>query len=110
MFKLPFYSVIAMIITGPLIEEIVFRLSFKENIKNKYLYYFLTVSIFAGIHVLNGISSPLDLLYIFPYGSMAISLSYILDKTDNIFASSVVHACHNALSIILVGISAFLGV
>ena len=102
--KYPFYSVISMIIIGPFVEEIVFRLSFKNALKNKKLYYLLSVLIFTSLHVFNGISSPLDLLFFIPYGSLAIAFSYILDKTDNIFTTTVIHTFHNALTIILISI------
>lgn len=100
--KLPLYSVISAVMVGPLIEEITFRLSFKENLTNKKLYYILSVALFAGIHTINGITSPLELLYFIPYGSLALAFSYILDKTDNVFTTTVIHSLHNALSIILI--------
>lgn len=100
--KLPLYSVISAVMVGPLIEEITFRLSFKENLTNKKLYYILSVVLFAGIHTINGITSPLELLYFIPYGSLALAFSYILDKTDNVFTTTVIHSLHNALSIILI--------
>ena len=106
----PLYSVIAMIILGPLVEEIVFRLSFKENIKNKILYYFLSVLIFAGVHVINGLTSPIQLLFFIPYGALAFAFSYILDKTNNIFTTVIIHSVHNTLAVILIIITSFIGV
>lgn len=97
----PLYSTIAMIFIGPFIEELAFRCGFKDHIKNKKLYYFLTVMIFAGVHVLNGISSPIGLLYFIPYGGLAMALSYIYDKTDNIFTTTVIHTLHNGLTILI---------
>ena len=108
--RYPLYSVIAIIMIGPFVEEIVYRLSFKEALKSKTLYYILTVFIFASMHVLNGITSPLELLYYIPYGALAIAFSYILDKTDNIFTTTIIHTFHNALSIVLIIIAGFLGV
>ena len=80
MFKYPLFSVIGMILTGPFIEEISFRLGFKEYIKNKYVFYILSTLIFAGVHVLNGYSNPLELLYFIPYGSLSFTFTYILDN------------------------------
>lgn len=98
--RLPLYSVISMLLCGPFIEEIVFRLSFKNALTNKKLYYVLSILIFTSMHVLNGISSPIELLFFIPYGSMAFAFTYILDKTDNIFTSVVIHTIHNALTIV----------
>ena len=105
MYKLPLYSTITMILTGPFIEEIVFRLSFKCVLKNKLLYYLLSVLIFTSLHVFNGMSSPIELLFFIPYGALALAFSYILDKTDNIFTTTIIHTLHNALVIALISIS-----
>lgn len=107
--KMPLYSIVAIIITGPFIEEIVFRLSFKTHLKNKYLYYFLTIFIFAGAHVFNGISSYSELLYFIPYGALAFSFTYTLDKTDNIFTTVILHTMHNTIAVILIALMTFLG-
>ncbi len=107
--KLPLYSIIAIVICGPFTEEIVFRLSFKEHIKNKYLYFLLTVLIFAGVHVFNGLTSPIELLYFIPYGSLAFAFSLILYKTDNIFTTVLIHTFHNSLAIVLLTLASILG-
>lgn len=106
--RLPLYSIVSIIMIGPFIEEIVFRLSFKNVLKNKKLYYILTVLIFTSLHVLNGINSPIELLFVIPYGTLAIALSYILDKTDNIFTTIIIHSIHNAFSVVLIILTSFL--
>ena len=68
---------------------------------SKKLYYFLTVLIFAGAHVINGITTPLELLYFIPYGALAVAFSYTLDKTDNIFTTTLIHTMHNTISILI---------
>ena len=106
--RFPLYSLISMIVVGPVVEEMVFRLGFKNGLKSRKLYYVLSVLIFTSLHALNGITSPLELLYFIPYGSLAIAFSYILDKTDNIFTTTVIHTMHNALTIVLISITSFL--
>ena len=110
LFKLPLYSTISMIVTGPFVEEIVFRLSFHEFLKNKKLFYFLTILIFASVHVLNGIGSPIELLYFIPYGALACSFTYTLDKTNNIFTTTIIHTFHNLIAISILGITGLIGV
>lgn len=107
--KMPLYTILGMIILGPFSEEIMFRLSFFEHIKNKYVYYILTVLIFAGMHTLNGMTSPIELLYFIPYGCMAVSFSYVMYKTKNVFTTTVIHTCHNAISVLLIAITPFFG-
>ena len=108
--RYPLYSVIAIVMIGPFIEEMVFRLSFKEHLKSKKLFFILSVLTFTSIHVLNGITSPFELLYFIPYGSLALSFTYIFYKTDNIFTTTIIHTFHNALAIILIVLASFLGV
>ena len=108
--KLPLYSVISMIMCGPFIEEITFRLSFKEHIKNKYAFLIITTLIFAGVHVLNGINNPIELLFFIPYGSISFAFAYILYKTDNIFTTVLIHTFHNSLAVLLLAITTLIGV
>ncbi len=108
--KLPLYSIIAIVMCGPFVEEMVFRLSFHEHIKNKHVFLIITSLIFAGIHVLNGITSPLELLYFIPYGSLALSFGIILYKTNNIFTTVILHTFHNSMAIFMLALAAILGV
>ena len=105
----PLYSTISMILIGPFIEEMAFRLNFKQYINNKWFYYLITVLLFAGIHVINGLTSPIELLYLIPYGSLAFAFAYMLDKTDNIFTSIVIHTIHNLMAILLIIGYTFIG-
>jgi membrane protease YdiL (CAAX protease family) len=97
----PLYSIIAMILFGPFIEELTFRCGYKDNITNKALYYIVTILLFSGFHVLNGITNPLALLYFIPYGALAFAFSYTFDKTDNIFTTTIIHTLHNTISILI---------
>jgi membrane protease YdiL (CAAX protease family) len=108
--KLPIYAVVGMIICGPFVEEITFRLSFKEHIKNKYIFIILTTIIFAGVHVLNGFNSPIQLLYFIPYGALSLAFAIILQKTNNIFTTVIIHTFHNSMAIVLLAIASIVGV
>ena len=99
-----------MILFGPFIEELVFRLPFKEKIKNKYLFYFITILLFAGVHVFNGLSSVTELVFFIPYGALSASFAYILDKTDNIFSTIIIHTLHNTFSIVVILLLSLIGV
>ena len=61
------------------------------------------------MHVINGITTPLALLYFIPYGALAFAFSYTLDKTNNIFTTTIIHTLHNTISILILTISILLG-
>lgn len=96
----PIYSVFAMCLFGPFIEELVFRGNFKNAIDNDILFIIITALIFSGVHVFNGFSNIKDLLYFLPYGSMSIAFGVIYTKTNNIYSSIVMHMIHNTLCLI----------
>lgn len=94
----PIYSSILMILIAPLIEEIVFRVSFKKAIKNKQLFLIITAFIFGLIHVIfNG-----DFIYIIPYMALGYFLAKIYIETTNMFYSYFMHAFHNLICILLI--------
>ncbi len=93
-------------ICAPFIEELVFRKSFKDAIKSKYLFILISGIVFGALHVLGTIETPYDFLYIIPYSMLGISFAKIYYETDNIFSTIFMHAFHNALviTIVLTGI------
>lgn len=93
-------------ILAPFIEEIVFRKSFYDIFKKKWLFILSSGLIFGGLHVVFTIQSAWDLLYILPYSSLGIAFAYTLDKTNNVYASISMHLIHN---VILTGSSILLG-
>jgi len=100
LFKYPLYSIIAIPLLVPIIEELVFRLSF-NGIKNKYLFILLTSSLFAFLHILADLNSPLA-LYFFPYLTIGLVFSLSYYKTKNIFSGIIIHIWHNTLTLILI--------
>ena len=85
---------------APIIEEMIFRKSLQDGIKNKYLFMFLSGFIFGLIHVLSP-SNPWEYLLIIPYGAMGFVFAKTLNKTDNIYTTIMVHAFHNAMLTLL---------
>lgn len=90
------YSIISIVFLIPIIEEIVFRLSFNV-INNKYLYLIITSLIFASLHITNG-----ELLYLIPYFFLSLSFACAYQKTNNIFSSITIHMIHNLFVLIMV--------
>ena len=95
------YAIPSMTVLGPLTEEIVFRVSFKEAFKNKKLFIIVTALIFGGVHLLSGFNDIKDLLYIIPYSSLGFSMSYVYAKTDNPLTNVLMHIAHNTFTVIL---------
>ena len=99
----PVYAVIAMCITAPMIEELIFRYSFKDTFKSNKTYAIVTGVIFGAMHVLLSMSSLKELLFIIPYSTLGIALGVIFKKcNNNFFSTFFVHAFHNTLSILLI--------
>ena len=88
-----------IIFISTVIEEIIFRLSFKTVFKEKIPFILISGIIFGGLHVLS-INSLIELIYLIPYCTSGIILSYIYYETDNIFYSYFVHAFHNLILLI----------
>ena len=96
--KYPIYSLISMVMVAPLLEEITFRLSFKNVFKDKNLFLLISTFIFGFIHVFfNG-----DYINIIPYMALGYFLGKIYYETDNLFYSYLVHAAHNLICIIMI--------
>ena len=111
--KLPLYAIPVIAFIGPIVEEIVFRFSFRKVIPNKFLYIVITSIIFAGVHMTASFDSfsaiwsdiP-EFLHIFAYLSLALSFSFAYRDTDNIFTTMCLHILHNTycLAIIIMGL------
>lgn len=90
-------SIIAIGILAPIIEELVFRKSFREVFQNKTLFVLASGLIFGGLHVVLSLNSYWDLFYIIPYSSLGIAFGYMYQKTDNIYTSIIMHIFHNTV-------------
>lgn len=101
MFGNPIFGFISAVAFAPFIEEIVFRISLRRNIKNKYIYAFMTALLFGFAHALSGYTHPLDLLYILPYGSLGYAFGMMYVKTENAYTSIFIHALHNLITTVL---------
>ena len=90
---------------APLAEELLFRKSVRDVVKNKWLYIFISGFIFGGMHVI-GTEGLIGLLYLIPYCSLGFTFAYIYAKTDNIYSSIMLHFMHNTLTLILLLVGA----
>ena len=101
--KVPIQAIILTSILAPFIEELIFRKSFKDALKEKWLFILTSGIVFGSLHVLGSITSLYNLLYLIPYSALGISFAYIYYKTDTIFTSISMHLIHNvALSLMTI--------
>lgn len=98
---LPIYAIPTIVFFGPIVEEIAFRLTFKNVIKKEIPYVIITTLLFAAAHVFNSASNISDILYIIPYASIGAALGIICYKTDNPLCNIIVHILHNTLTLLL---------
>ena len=97
-------SLSSMIVIAPLCEEIMFRGSFKNSLKNKYIFCLFTAFLFGLTHV---IFSD-DIIYIIPYALFGYYLAKLYYETDNIYNSIIMHMWHNLVCIIIILLGAVL--
>lgn len=97
----PWIMIINAGILAPFIEEIIFRKGFKKAFPNKWLFIFSSALVFGSLHVITSFSSPLEFLYIIPYGALGGAFAYIYEKTDTIYTSIAMHMFHNTILTLL---------
>lgn len=93
----PFIFSISVLFIKPIIEELVFRLAFKDIFRKKWLFILLSGIIFGSIHVVISSVDLVQLLYLIPYCSLGIAFSYIYYDSDNIYVPISMHILHNTL-------------
>ncbi len=109
LFELPVYYVIAAVIMGPIVEELLTRQILKDTFKHKIIYYLLSGLIFASLHLISA-SSWMEILYLIPYGTLGFVFAVMYNKTDNIWTSIFFHFLHNLVATILLVVIYFMGV
>jgi membrane protease YdiL (CAAX protease family) len=94
---------------APIIEEIVFRKSLKNVFKNMYLFIFISGFIFGLLHIISyNLKTPLELLYIIPYGALGLFFALMDYKIDSTYPSIFMHMFHNtALTLLAIFLNMF---
>ena len=94
---LPWLMLINVGFLGPMVEELVFRKTFKDAIKNKWLFIIISGLIFGGMHVVGSYNTITDLLFIIPYSCLGFAFAAAYYNTDTIFTSITLHMIHNTI-------------
>ena len=98
--KLPLIAFFLTTIFAPFVEEMIFRKYLQDGIKNKTIYAIASGLIFGFIHVM-GSNNALEYLLIIPYGALGYMFAKIINKTDNIYCTIMMHMLHNGFLTIL---------
>lgn len=94
----PTLMIISIIVLGPIVEEIIFRLVLMNHFNWKPVHHLIFSSlIFGMVHVLVG-----GWLHIIPYFLMGLVLGYFYLKNNNIWYVTVLHMLHNGLTVVLI--------
>lgn len=106
--QMPQYMIFSAVIYAPFVEELIFRKSIKDIVKNNYLYILISGFAFGLAHTLTA-SSSIEFLYIIPYGALGCCFAYSYVKTKNIFVPITFHMIHNAI-VVIISLTKFMGV
>ena len=93
----PIFTYISAVFLAPILEESIFRLSFRSIFKNNFLFIISSGLVFGGLHLLAGVDMNLFALYLIAYCSFGVVFAYMLVKTNNIFVSMGFHLMHNGI-------------
>ena len=99
---------ISVSLFAPFIEEIVFRKTFKDAFKKKWLFVLLSALVFGGMHVIGNIHYWYDVLYIIPYGCLGGAFALAYNETDTVFTSITLHTIHNCVLVMSAILTAFI--
>lgn len=95
--KFPALLVISTLFYYPVIEELVFKRTFKELISNKWFFIIVTALLNASFQVLLSASNALSLVTILPNFMFYAALSYIYYETDNLLVAISVRVFYNLI-------------
>jgi membrane protease YdiL (CAAX protease family) len=100
----PIIQSLCAIIFAPIIEELVFRHSFRKFTSNPIIFALTTGLIFGFVHITSSLTSLKDLImfvHLIPYSAVGIAFGYAYKKNnDNIIGTMLIHSIHNIIAVI----------
>lgn len=98
----PLFMGLNVCLLAPVIEEIVFRKTLKDVIKNPAILIVASFLLFGIAHVSSMATSFVDWLYVIPYGALGGAFALAYYKTDSVFTSITFHMLHNIFVFLIV--------
>ena len=96
--KAPIYTLIVTVLVAPILEELVFRISFRKIFAHtNFLFIIFSGLFFGGMHVLGTLENLVDLLFIIPYSIPGFIFAYLYTKSKNICVPIMLHFIHNGI-------------
>jgi len=103
--EMPLLAGLYIALTGPIIEELVFRRAIQGAVKNRVLYYLLASIIFGVLHTVIEFSFPTSFAHLPSYALMGFGFAYIYRWSKNICCPIIVHVIWNSLGVIMIATS-----
>lgn len=94
---LPILLIASTLLYYPIIEEIIFKRTFKDLINNKWFFIIVTGLLNASLQVILLANSPLQMVTILPNFAFYASLSYIYYETDNLLIPISLRVFYNLI-------------
>lgn len=95
--KFPIYTYMMAVIFAPIIEELEFRLGFRQIFKNDFIFILVSGLVFGGLHIIQSENLASELVYLIPYSIPGMIFAYVYTKSKNIFVPIGLHFIHNGL-------------
>lgn len=95
--SMPIYTFISAVVFAPLLEELVFRKSFRFMFSDDMIFIILSGLTFGAFHVIGNVETLFDLVYLIPYSIPGFVFAYVLTKSKNIFVPIGLHLIHNGV-------------
>lgn len=95
------FMVFSVVVYTPIIEEIVFRKTFKDIINNKWFYVIFSALVFAFYHVGYNYIGIESILGMIPYFGLGIVLAFSYIKSKNIYVPIFVHILYDAFVVLI---------
>jgi membrane protease YdiL (CAAX protease family) len=96
----PLFIAISSVIIAPILEEILFRRTLFDIIKNKNVYIIISGLVFGSFHIIGIGESLYSWLYVIPYAALGVAFAYTYVKTSNLITSICLHSFHNLITVI----------
>ncbi|MDD2489996.1 MAG: CPBP family intramembrane metalloprotease, partial [Bacilli bacterium] len=97
----PLYVIFITLIYTPFVEEVILRKMIHTLVSHKYLFIFISSSIYALLHVWGDYTSVIEFITLFlPFISSGIVIAYSYYKTRNIYIPIFIHLIYNLIAFI----------
>ena len=95
------FMIFSVIIYTPIVEEIVFRKTFKDIINNKVFFIIFSSLVFAFYHIGYNFIGVESILGMIPYFGLGVVLAISYIKSKNIYVPIIIHILYDVFVVII---------